>query len=505
MPDSGASSMPAPPFAQGGRIAGTPYRVLRRLPGQPARAEVEHVERPERFVVEALPDAALRFDMPRRLANEWQRLGALAHLNLASVSDAGVTPDGFGFCVLRGLGATTLAEHCARESRLCAVEALGIAASLLSALGAAHGIGVVHGGVRPDNVFVGPRAQVQLAGFGVAKLAHTPAALRYAAPEQRAGKPFGRRADLYAAGLVLFEMLTGEHPLDHAGASIASLIAKRAAGLPPELEALLGEMLADDPRARPASAARVADRLRKLATALDRGSVAHDAPTRHAGYDASTAPGTFAVPRTDVDVLAAWQEAEASRTRPDGLAARRGSVADRLPQNAETTTLVAAPSAGVTREPAPMVSASPECAPRDAGALTSTARSVLKRARARARVALAACATLACCTLLVWPWAGKLRRWAAPDAPRVSAARRQTPPQRPVRAPQRRRSEMLHAVLVVDGGRGPRPPETRARRAAHPVKRAVRGRSARATSAAAPAPHWAPDIPPNPYLPSSGL
>lgn len=534
MPDPGTTGAAPPPLVEGRPIPGTPYRVLRRLRGSPQRALVEHDAHSGRFTLEILPAAASRFDMPRRLINEWRRLGALGHRGIARISDAGAAAGGLWFCVLADVEGPTLAERLAREERLGAGEALGVAASVLSALGAAHAIGVVHGGVRPDNVFLGRGGRIQLAGFGAARLDRAPATLLRAAPEQRAAEPFDRRADMYAVGLLLFEMLTGEPLLDGniTGAALALRLAQRAAGLPPELETLLGELLASDPQARPPSAARAAARLRKIALKLRAESVADDATTRPAGYNAPTVPRARAGARTDVDLCPPWLDAQAEPTRPDGVAVRRGAAAAGVPKTASI----------VPREPAALREGALErtsgrAALRE-GALERTAlcARALGRASARAaalspraRVALAASITLACCALLSWPWLGSLRAWTARIAPSVSAASRQTPPPKPARASERRGSETVPAVLVVDRKRSPphrapaRPRTHAARRpsARRPALRTVRSPCLRTASAwnrrgpeLTPSPslqmapaldRCEPELAPSPPLPSSGL
>lgn len=162
--------------------------------------------------------------------------------------------------------------------------ALEIMRAVAAGLAHAHEHHVVHRDLKPGNVFITQKGQVKILDFGLAYLtaavvpasqslpaAGTPA---YMAPEQWRGEPQDERTDIWAAGLMLFELLTGEPPyletkLPDLRAQVLSdapvpSVRERMPELPEELDSLLAAMLAKEPKRRLASAVEVRDRLRRL-------------------------------------------------------------------------------------------------------------------------------------------------------------------------------------------------------------------------------------------------
>jgi len=247
--------------------------------------EVEQIELGRRFVLKALlPEHAAREDLEARMRQEWRTLARLRHPGIVEVTDAGVTDDGAPYFVMELLTGETLRARLRREGRLDSGEAIAIAVEVLEALAAAHDLGVVHRDVKPANVFlIGPR-RIKLLDFGIAKVAGgsqtvtargvTLGTPRYLSPEQVRGDPVDGRADLYAVGLLLFEMLTGRGPFDEDRDPNALLLAhltREAPGLDaflpeadPRLVELVARLLAKDPSARPAAARTAASALRWL-------------------------------------------------------------------------------------------------------------------------------------------------------------------------------------------------------------------------------------------------
>jgi eukaryotic-like serine/threonine-protein kinase len=193
----------------------------------------------------------------------------LAHPNAAAIYDyaAEAHPP---FLVMELVDGPTLAQHVERVGRLDPTEAVSIAAQVLGALEAAHNLGIVHRDVKPSNVILAGDGTAKLVDFGIAKsmeprlgeaadmtatglVVGTP---KYLAPEQLYGAPATPRSDLYAAGLVLYELLAGvaafapaTTPVAHHRTSIPDLRAVRP-GLPPALYATVDRSLADDPAER---------------------------------------------------------------------------------------------------------------------------------------------------------------------------------------------------------------------------------------------------------------
>ena len=167
-----------------------------------------------------------------------------------------------------------LASLLRRIGRLPADKALDIARQMCAGLAAAHDRGVLHRDLKPANVMLDGRGRVRITDFGLAVAADaagldadvsgTPA---YMAPEQLAGKGASVRSDIYALGLVLYELYTGKRAFT--AASLAELRARKEQEMPPAPSELIKDMdpavervilraIARDPRARPASVAQVA-------------------------------------------------------------------------------------------------------------------------------------------------------------------------------------------------------------------------------------------------------
>jgi eukaryotic-like serine/threonine-protein kinase len=332
-------------------VPGTRYRVTRLIGagGMGRVYEVEHVELGKRFVLKALQrELARREDLVARLRNEWRALARLQHPNIVNVTDAGTSENGVPFYVMERLEGETLSTLLHRARRLLPQQALAIAAGILDGLHAAHQIGVVHRDVKPPNIFLIGPTTVKVLDFGIAKIQDAGNVItargmavgtpRYMSPEQANGTAVDARSDIYATGLMLFEMVSGVGPFDDARDNNELLLAQLGRKAPllssisvvaPELDAVVAGMLAKDPRERPRDAHQVAEALRGLAQRYER-SVATDAPTRSAAPAVSAA----AEPPTRVDgPRRASQQAAAPATRPDGVAAGRPVLRD------ETTTL----------------------------------------------------------------------------------------------------------------------------------------------------------------------
>ncbi|WP_428261557.1 serine/threonine-protein kinase [Haliangium sp.] len=206
---------------------------------------------------------------------------SIHHPGIIEVFDFGTLPSGRAFLVMELLDGETLAERCARRGRLSVSAALALGRSVASAVGAAHAAGVIHRDLKPANIFLVPDPdvpggeRVKVLDFGLAKLAEpTHSSVRthsgalmgtptYMAPEQCRGRgPVDHRADLYALGCILFELLCGRPPFNDGGpgeiiaahlqAPVPSPRSLRAA-VPDDVDALIVKLLAKDPESRVAS------------------------------------------------------------------------------------------------------------------------------------------------------------------------------------------------------------------------------------------------------------
>jgi sugar lactone lactonase YvrE len=229
-------------------------------------------------------------DRLRRFEQEARAVGALSHPNLLVLFDVGHA-DGAPYLVTELLEGESLRARLA-GGPLPLRSALKIAADVARGLGAAHGAGITHRDIKPDNLFITADGRVKILDFGVAKLRRdrddedpgrtvtsgpetqagavvgTPA---YMAPEQLAGRPVDARADLFALGVVLHEMLTGARPFAAETAIEEQAAILRAApasmhGVPPAVESVVLRCLEKRPEARFQSAADLAFALDALVT-----------------------------------------------------------------------------------------------------------------------------------------------------------------------------------------------------------------------------------------------
>lgn len=214
-------------------LDGTPYRFVARLGegGMGTVLEAEHTGLAQRVVVKLLKaELAARSDLVDRLRVEAQALARLAHPNLVKVTDFGTTAAGRAYLAMERLQGRTLAEELTRRRPIPVAEALALMSQALAGLHAAHVAGLVHRDVKPENLFLCHDGTLKVLDFGVAKVVDEAALSglvrprfstheggmvgtpHFAAPEQLEGGVVTPATDVYAAGLVLYELLSGVHP-----------------------------------------------------------------------------------------------------------------------------------------------------------------------------------------------------------------------------------------------------------------------------------------------------
>jgi len=261
------------------------YRVGRLIGagGMGEVYEAEDLRLGRRVALKVLP-AAVAGDAERlaRFTKEARALAALNHPGIVTIYGVDQS-EGEHFFTMELVEGKTLPESIPTGG-LAVPRLLDIAIQLADALAAAHGKGLVHRDLKPANVMVTSEGRVKILDFGLAKALPLPGGesgaltlektadgallgtLPYMAPEQFAGQSADARSDLYALGLVLYEMASGRHPF--ASRNVASLLmavmqetpaslASTVPAVPPELDRLIARCLEKDPARRPASAAEV--------------------------------------------------------------------------------------------------------------------------------------------------------------------------------------------------------------------------------------------------------
>jgi serine/threonine protein kinase len=294
-------------YQPGEEVPGTVYKVVRLLGvgGMGTVYDVEDLSIGKRYVLKTLhPQLGAREDLARRMQNEARTLARLNHTNIVEVITAGVTGDELKlpYYVMERLNGQSLRLVLEKKGQLELPHAYHIGIDLLDALDHAHDKGVIHRDVKPDNIFLHRTSAgvtvTKLLDFGILSLLdatqHETAGrflgtLRYAAPEQLRGDKPTAKVDVYAAGLVLYEMIAGRGPFDDEGDQhkvAAAHIHKPAPPLssfvviPRELDALVSAALAKVPGQRPRDAFSFAASLRNLKKALSGASTDNSTENR---------------------------------------------------------------------------------------------------------------------------------------------------------------------------------------------------------------------------------
>lgn len=250
--------------------------------------------------------AALKFLNPQarspqdeaRFRREAQATAALDHPNIGTIYEVGER-DGRRFIAMAFYDGETLAARLAREGPLSIADTASIAGQLASALAAAHGAGIVHRDLKPENVMITRDRRVKLLDFGLAKWAEAAAVTEkgmvigtaaYMAPEQLRGENSGAAGDLWAFGVVLYQMLTGERPFGGERKGMVHAIFHedppplrgRRPDVPEALERIVTRCLAKNPAERYPDATTILDELAAagLWESSSSGSVLFSAPPR---------------------------------------------------------------------------------------------------------------------------------------------------------------------------------------------------------------------------------
>ncbi len=278
-----------------GRTIDDRYRIdgLLGEGGMGAVFEAEHLKLAKRVALKVIhPEFAGDGEVAERFVREAMASAQLEHPHVATATDYGTLPEGGAYLVMQYVRGRSLRQVIDDDGALDWVQSCEIMAQVADALSSAHKLGIVHRDLKPDNVMLEPRDDgtrlVKVLDFGIARVASDakggrvgPALTRvgtvigtpgYMAPEQALGEPVDHRVDIYAMGLLLYEMIGGE-PLFDDG-DLTAIVTRQLtedveplSGLvkiPADLDALITSALQRDKDARPESAGAVREVLRGL-------------------------------------------------------------------------------------------------------------------------------------------------------------------------------------------------------------------------------------------------
>jgi len=302
------------------------YRVLSRLGagGMGVVYEAEDTRLGRKVAIKFLPDAAnADSEAVQRFLREARVISSLNHPYICTLYDIGAHHDQ-QFMVMELLDGQSLKDRVAKGP-LPPDEVLELGAQMADALDAAHAQGFVHRDIKPANLFITRRGSLKVLDFGVAKLSTagrrehlestigvtdqltglgtTIGTVSYMSPEQARGQEIDARSDVFSAGIVLYEMLTGQLPFP--GPTVATvfegLLTKKAvppsqlqAGLSPEFDRIIDKALEKDRETRYQSAAELRADLKRLRRASESGITTAVSTT--AVTPAAPAAATAAIP-----------------------------------------------------------------------------------------------------------------------------------------------------------------------------------------------------------------
>jgi serine/threonine-protein kinase len=208
------------------------------------------------------PDVSRDEEIITRFRQEAQSASSIGNQHIIDISDFGTLPDGATYFVMEFLDGSDLTKVIENQQPIAPARVIHIAKQLCAALGAAHEIGIVHRDLKPDNIYLIKRGGdpdfVKVLDFGIAKVGGSSSKLtragqvfgtpHYMSPEQCSGSGVDHRTDIYAIGVILYEMVTGGVPFD--ADNLMGILTKHLyeepqppsalrADVPPELEQVI--------------------------------------------------------------------------------------------------------------------------------------------------------------------------------------------------------------------------------------------------------------------------
>jgi eukaryotic-like serine/threonine-protein kinase len=185
---------------------------------------VRHCSLGKRFALKVMrADMAQEGELAARFIQEARAAAAIGHPNIVQITDFGELPNGAPYFVMELLDGTPLSKLLRRGGPPPFARAVRILKQVAAALAAAHAAGVVHRDLKPDNIHIASNDVVKVLDFGVAKVAGAGRLTRtgmvfgtphYMSPEQASGAAVDHRADIYALGIIMYEMFAGRVPFE---------------------------------------------------------------------------------------------------------------------------------------------------------------------------------------------------------------------------------------------------------------------------------------------------
>jgi serine/threonine-protein kinase len=270
------------------------YQLLRQVANGGMAAIYEAIDtRLDRKVAVKIMHSHLAQDdaYVSRFIREAKAAAALSHPNIVAVQDQGWNQNGVPavFLVMELIEGHTLREYLNERGRFEIKDAINYLTPILSALSAAHALGIVHRDIKPENIMISNEGRVKVADFGLARgelIGSTMTAessvilgsVSYLSPEQVQRGIADSRSDVYAAGIVAYEMLIGDKPFTadspiqiaymHVNEEVPRLRSKRKE-IPQELDELIARATAKNPDDRPRTASEFLDELAQIQVNLD--------------------------------------------------------------------------------------------------------------------------------------------------------------------------------------------------------------------------------------------
>ena len=277
-----------------GELIDSRYQLIRQLANGGMASIYEAIDtRLDRKVAVKIMHPHLAQDdaFVSRFIREAKAAAALSHPNIVAVQDQGWNQSGVPavFLVMELIEGSTLREYLNERGRFEIIDAINYLTPILSALAAAHALGIVHRDMKPENILISKEGRIKIADFGLARgeiIGSTMTAessvilgsVSYLSPEQVQRGIADARSDVYAVGIVAFEMLTGEKPFIgdtpiqiaymHVNQDIPSPRSKRK-DIPQALDDLISRATSRDPDMRPGDAGEFLSSLEAIAGDLD--------------------------------------------------------------------------------------------------------------------------------------------------------------------------------------------------------------------------------------------